>query len=95
MNVNPNNQAEVDQWAKENDTTLNLIVAGVEIGLAILIIIIAAVIAKPYSPHDTRTTRRPSDDYDDYEDVPRRRRPVEDDADEDRARRREWDDRDR
>jgi hypothetical protein len=99
MSVNPNRPDQVEQWTKDNEMTLNLIVAGVEIGLGLIIIVIAALLAKPL-PKGGRSRRRSGDDYDDYEDfprrprngradeegMPRRRRPDPDDYD-DRPRR--------
>jgi hypothetical protein len=88
MSVDPNRPDEADRWAKDNEMTLNLIVAGVEIGLGLLIIVIAAFLAKPLPKKGARSFRRGQDDYDDYEDAPPRRRPAKADADDLPRRRR-------
>ena len=90
MNVDPNDQQQMNQWGQDNDMKLTLIMAGVEIGLAVLIILIAAFLAKPLPKGDKRSSRREVDGYDDYKDGPRRRRSSENDVDEnDRPRRRD------
>ena len=103
MSVDPNRPDQVEEWTKKNSMTLDLIVAGVEIGLGLVIVVIAAFLAKPL-PKKGHRFRRREDDYDDYEDeprprrhrrsaddeddIPRRRRPDADDYDDDRPRRR-------
>jgi len=87
LNVDMNNQVEAEKWAREHDPTLTAIVAGVEIGLGLIIVIIAACLAEPL--RRAGRTSRVRDEYDDYEDErPRRRRPRED-YDDDRPRRRD------
>jgi len=87
LNVDPNRPDQVEKWTKDHSTTLDLIVLGVEIGLGLIIVIIAASLAKPLA---RRGRSRVSNDYDDYEeDRPRRRRPRDEyDYEEDRPRRR-------
>jgi len=102
--VDVNRQDQVDAWAKEHDTQLTLIMAGVMIGMAIVIIAIAALLAKPIKPARRRKRRdrdedfeegdrprRRRDELEDEEDRPRRRRPAAEDEDDDRPRRK-WDD---
>ena len=74
MSVDPNRPDAVERWTKDNEMTLNLIIAGVEIGLALIIIIVAAFLAKPLPADGGRSARRRERDYDDYEDEPRPRR---------------------
>jgi MFS family permease len=91
LNVDPNRPDQVEKWTHDHEMTLNLIIAGVELGLGLLIVIIAAVLARPLPPEGRRRRRRPADDYDDYEDDrPRRRRPA-DEADDFPSRRRRAD----
>ena len=87
MNVDPNKPDEVDRWGKDHEVTLMLIVAGVEIGVGVIVFIIGACLAKPYSTDDGRFAAREHDYDDDYEGRPRRRRVTEDYED-DRPRRR-------
>jgi hypothetical protein len=103
LSVDPNRPDQVEEWTKQHSMTLDLIVAGVEIALGLVIIIIAAFLAKPLPKKGVRS-RRGDDDYDDYEDAPprrrksakdeddiprRRRRPDPGDYDDDRPRRRD------
>ncbi|HVK13039.1 MAG TPA: hypothetical protein VM597_30075 [Gemmataceae bacterium] len=93
--IDPNNQAQAQQWAQNNNTTLTLIWAGVEIGLAVLIIIIAAVLATPIKEEGRRRRSRHveyDDEYPDDRPRGRRRGRDEDDEDEDDAPRRRRDD---
>jgi hypothetical protein len=83
--VDPNNQAQVDAWAKEHDTRLTLMMAGIMIGMALVIILIAAFLAKPIKPERRRKRRK---EYDDDEDDDRPRRWDDRDEDDDRPRRR-------
>src|SRR5262245_2602052 len=75
MSVDPNRPDQVDQWTKDNESTLNWIVGGVEVGLGLIIIVIAALLATPLPKGANRPSRRGQDDYDDYEEAPLRRRP--------------------
>jgi hypothetical protein len=90
--IDPNRPDQAKAWAKDNELTITAIQAGTMIGLAVLIIVIAAFLAKPIE------ARRPSrrDEYDDYEQDDRPRRPRRDeradDEDDDRPRRRRHDD---
>jgi hypothetical protein len=88
LNVDMNNQAEAEKWAKEHDPTLTAIVAGVEIGLGLIIVIIAACLAQPLRRAARSSSAR--NDYDDHEDErPGRRRPRDAyDYEDDRPRRR-------
>jgi hypothetical protein len=85
--IDPNNQAQAQQWAQNNNTTLTLIWAGVEIGLAVLIIIIAAVLATPIEPEGRRRKSREVEYDDEVDERPRSRR-ARDEEDDDRPRRR-------
>ena len=90
LNVDMNNQAEAEKWGREHDPTLTAIVAGVEIGLGLIIVIIAACLAEPL--RRAGRSSRARDEYDDYEDErPRRRRRPRDryEDDDDRPRRRD------
>ena len=96
MNVDFNKPNQADQWGKEHDLTLSLIVAGVEVGIGLLVVIIGATLAKPLPADEGRYSRRPRDDHDDEDDRRPRRRRSADYDDEDRpARRRsaDYDDR--
>src|SRR5262245_60232876 len=90
MNVDPNKPDEVDRWGKEHEVTLMLIVAGVEIGVGVIVFIIGACLAKPYATDDGRFAARERDYDDEYEGRPRRRHVTED-YEEDRPRRRRRD----
>jgi hypothetical protein len=92
LNVDPNRPDEVEKWTHDHEMTLNLIVAGVEIGLGLLIVIIGAVLAKPLPREGRRRRRRPADEYDDYaDDRPRPRRKSGGDEDDFPSRRRRAD----
>ena len=81
--VDPNNPDQVREWGQQNDATITGVMAGTMIGLAVLIIAIAAVLAKPID--GPRRKRR--DDFDEDErERPRRRAEL--DEDDDRPRRR-------
>jgi hypothetical protein len=95
MHVDPNRKDEMDKWANENDLTLTLILAGVEIGVGLIVVIIGACLATPL-PRDEGRHRRREPEYDDeYEGRSRKRRTADDYEDDDRPRRRrrEYDDR--
>jgi hypothetical protein len=74
MSVDPNRPDQVEQWTKDNESTLNWIVGGVEVGLGLILIAIAAFLATPFQKCAHRPIRRGQDDYDDYEEAPPRRR---------------------
>jgi len=90
--VDANNQAQVNAWAQQHDLKLSLIMAGIMIFMAVVIVGIAAAMAKPIKAK--RRKRRPVRDYDDEDDdrPHRRRRDEIEDEDHDRPRRRKRDD---
>jgi len=94
MNVDPNKPDQVDQWGKEHELTLALIVAAVEIGIGLGVVIIGFLVATPYSPNEGRHARRERDYDDEYEGRARRKRPMVEDGyeDDDRPRRRSYED---
>lgn len=83
---NPANPVNVEKWVNEHQTNISLIEAGIAIGMALLIIVIAACIAKPVTEEDRQPRKKPVGDYDDYEERPRR--TSRDDDYEDQPRRR-------
>ena len=91
LSVDPNKPDQVEQWTNDNEMVLNWIVAGVEIGLGLIIIIIAACLAKPLPDVARQVGRRPVD-YDDER--PRRLEPTEYDDLDDRPRGQRYDDED-
>jgi hypothetical protein len=84
---------KVEQFAQDNMLTYTLIEAGVVIGIAVLIFVAAAVMARPIEEVE-RESRRKAREYDDgYDDRPRNRRLDEhDEEDDDRPRRKRYDD---
>jgi hypothetical protein len=103
--IDPNKPDQAQQWAQQHDGAITAVMAGTMIGLAVLIIVIAAFLAKPIKPAKRRKRRDRDDDFEDDDrprrrrdeleddDRPRRRRPAaEDEEDEDRPRRRRRDD---
>jgi hypothetical protein len=91
MHVDPNRQDQVDKWGKENELTLSLIVAGVEIGIGLIVVIIGACLATPLPQDKGRYSRREPEYDDEYEGRPRKKRPADDYEDDHRPRRRRRD----
>jgi hypothetical protein len=89
LNVDPNKPEQLEQWTNDNEMVLNGIVAGVEIGLGLIIIVIAACLAKPLSDESQQVGRR-TVDYDD--ELPRRRELPDGDEEDHRLRRRPFED---
>jgi hypothetical protein len=99
--IDPNKPDQAQEWGRQHDGAITAVMAGTMIGLAVLIIVIAAFLAKPIKPQRKRKRRNDYDDVeddrprrrrdqtaDDEDDRPRRRRPAADvDDDEDRPRR--------
>src|SRR5260221_12666627 len=93
-NVDATKPDEVQAWTNNHEMQINGIMAGTMIGMAVLIIVIAAFLARPLQTDAGRRKRR-DDEYDDYEgdeDRPRRR-PRADDDDLPRKKRDDLDDR--
>lgn len=90
-NIDPNQPEQAKEWARQNDGAITAVMAGTMIGLAVLIIIIAAFLAKPIEPERKRYRRGDYDDFEDEGDRPRRRRDETDDDRDDLPRRRRAD----
>ncbi|HJZ93282.1 MAG TPA: hypothetical protein VKE40_20570 [Gemmataceae bacterium] len=90
----------VEKWTKEHEWALTGIQAGVMIGLAVVLVIIAAMAAKPVTEIERGARRKRIAEYDDEVEEDRRRRRRTDDLDDraegDRPRRRrdDYDDED-
>jgi hypothetical protein len=81
----------VDKWTKDNELVLTGITAGVMIGLAVVLVIIAAMAAKPVAEIERSERRKRVAEYDDEVEDDRRRRQrdarYDNDDEDDRPRR--------